>query len=363
MKLTGQPRIMIMAGGTGGHVFPALAVAERLRSAGVDILWLGTTRGIEARVVPGANIPLATIPISGLRGKGVLGWALAPLRISYAVLCALGIVIKNRPQAVLGMGGFVTGPGGIASWLMRKPILIHEQNAIAGMTNRILARFATVVMEAFPGAFTPRFCARQTGNPVRENIMQLAPPAERLAGRDGPIHVLVIGGSLGATVLNKSVPAAVINLADKVEIWHQTGRHCIDEARAAYEALPVKSRVDAFIDDMAEAYAWADIVICRAGALTVTELATAGVASILIPFPYAVDDHQTANARYLEQVGAAILISQDRFNAPWLTGRLEELASQRERLLAMAEAARKQARNNATEEVAQMCLQAMQVAS
>jgi len=363
MKVNGQPRIMIMAGGTGGHVFPALAVAEKLRSAGVDILWLGTTRGIEARVVPGASIPLATIPISGLRGKGILGWVLAPLRISYAILCALVVVIKNRPQAVLGMGGFVTGPGGIASWLLRKPILIHEQNAIAGMTNRILAKFANVVMEAFPGAFAARFCARQTGNPVRENILQLATPEQRLAGRSGLLRVLVIGGSLGATVLNKSVPEAVKSLADKVEVWHQTGRHCIEATREIYESLPVKARVDAFIDDMAEAYTWADIVICRAGALTVTELASAGVASILIPFPYAVDDHQTANARYLEQVGAAILVSQDRFNAQWLSEQLAGFVNQRERLLAMAQAARSQARNHATDDVAQMCLQAMRVAS
>jgi len=352
-----------MAGGTGGHVFPALAVAEKLRSDGVDIVWLGTSRGIEARVVPGANIPLATIPIAGLRGKGVLGWILAPIRISYAILCALVVVIKNKPQAILGMGGFVTGPGGIAGWLLRKPILIHEQNAIAGMTNRILAKFARVVMEAFPGAFAARLCARQTGNPVRENIMHVAAPEQRMAGRDGLLRVLVIGGSLGATVLNKSVPEAVKHLADKVEVWHQTGRHCIEGTREIYEGLPVKARVEAFIDDMAEAYDWADIVICRAGALTVTELASAGVASILIPFPYAVDDHQTANARYLEQVGAAVLVQQDRFNAQWLSEQLTGFVNQRERLLAMAQAARGQARNSATDDVAQMCLQAMRVAS
>ncbi len=358
--ITGQQRIMIMAGGTGGHVFPALAVADRLRSAGIDVIWLGTQRGIESRVIPDAGIELATIPISGLRGNGMLGWLLAPFRITYAVYMAIRLIRKWRPQALLGMGGFVTGPGGIAGWLLRKPVLIHEQNAIAGMTNRILARFACVVMEAFPGAFAASFCARQTGNPVRADIMTIAEPDKRFSERSGALRVLVVGGSLGAAVLNKTVPQAVKDITQSdIEIWHQTGRHELEETQQRYASLNVQAKVAAFIDDMSEAYQWADVVICRAGALTVTELASAGVASILIPFPHAVDDHQTANARFLEHAGAALLIQQNRFTAAWLAERLGEFVHQRERLLAMAQAAKSQAKNNATEEVAQICLQAI----
>jgi len=358
--ITGQQRIMIMAGGTGGHVFPALAVADRLRSEGVEIIWLGTERGIELRVIPNAGIQLATLPIGGLRGNGIVGWLLAPFRITYAIFMAIRLIRQWRPQALLGMGGFVTGPGGIAGWLLRKPVLIHEQNAIAGLTNRILARFARVVMEAFPGAFSANYCARQTGNPVRADIITIDEPDKRFTQRNGPLRVLVIGGSLGATVLNKTVPQAVKEMTpDAVEIWHQTGRHGLETTQQRYESINVQANVAAFIENMAEAYQWADIVICRAGALTVTELASAGVASILIPFPHAVDDHQTANARFLEHAGAALLIQQNRFNASWLAERLTEFADQRERLLAMAQAAKSQARNNATEEVAQICMHAI----
>ena len=358
--ITGQQRIMIMAGGTGGHVFPALAVAEELRSAGIDVIWLGTQRGIESRVVPGAGIELATIPITGLRGKGLLGWVLAPFRITIAIFMAMRLVMKWRPQALLGMGGFVTGPGGIAGWILRKPVLIHEQNAIAGLTNRILARFARVVMEAFPGAFAAGYCARQTGNPVRADIMTIDEPDKRFAQRSGPLRVLVVGGSLGAAVLNKVVPEATKTMvADDIEIWHQTGRHELEQTQQRYASSNQQAKVTAFISDMSEAYEWADIVICRAGALTVTELASAGVASILIPFPHAVDDHQTANARFLEHAGAALLIQQERFNADWLSERLTEFVDRRERLLAMAQAARGQARNNATQDVSHICMQAI----
>jgi len=358
--ITGQQRIMIMAGGTGGHVFPALAVAEQLRSSGIEVIWLGTQRGIESRVVPEAGIELATIPISGLRGKGLLGWLFAPLRITYAIIIAIKIVIKWRPQALLGMGGFVTGPGGIAGWLLRKPVLIHEQNAIAGMTNRILARFARVVMEAFPGAFAAHYCARQTGNPVRADIMTIAEPATRFSQRDGALRVLIVGGSLGAAVLNKTVPESVKSLTDQdIEIWHQTGRYELEETQQRYADANLNAKVTAFIKDMSEAYQWADLVICRAGALTVTELATVGVASILIPFPHAVDDHQTANARFLEHAGAAMLIQQERFSAQWLAERLGEFVKRRERLLAMAQAARSQARSNATDDVAKICMKAI----
>ncbi|NNG13766.1 MAG: undecaprenyldiphospho-muramoylpentapeptide beta-N-acetylglucosaminyltransferase [Gammaproteobacteria bacterium] len=359
-----QPRILIMAGGTGGHVFPALAVANKLRTQGVDIAWLGTERGLESRVVPAADIPLHTIPISGLRGNGALGWLLAPFRISYAILIAVGIVHKLKPGAVLGMGGFVTGPGGIASWLLRRPLLVHEQNAIAGMTNKLLARFAGTVMEAFPSAFSDRFNPIQTGNPVREDISALDSPEQRLANRSSAIRVLVIGGSLGAQALNQTVPAAIerLDMQKHPEVWHQTGKSMLDETRADYENKAIPARVDAFIDDMAEAYAWADVVICRAGALTIAELAAAGVASILVPYPHAVDDHQTANARFLEQGGAAVLLPQDKLNAAVLADLLKDFMTNRERLLNMAMAARQQARVTATDDVATLCMQAMEAA-
>ncbi|WP_126453512.1 undecaprenyldiphospho-muramoylpentapeptide beta-N-acetylglucosaminyltransferase [Sulfuriflexus mobilis] len=358
------PRILIMAGGTGGHVFPALAVAEKLRQQGVAVDWLGTQRGLESRLVPAANIPLHTIPISGLRGKGALGWLLAPFRISYALLVALGVVMKLKPAAVLGMGGFVTGPGGIASWLLRRPLLVHEQNAVAGLTNTLLARFADTVMEAFPSSFKDNVSAIQTGNPVRAEIAAIAAPAQRLAGRSGPLHLLIIGGSLGAQALNQVVPAAVERLKTDPPptIWHQTGKAMQEETRVDYDIKSIPARVEAFIEDMAEAYAWADLVICRAGALTIAELAAAGVASILVPYPYAVDDHQTANAGFLVEAGAALLLPQDKLNPDSLAELLQGIIGQRQRLPAMAGAARQQARIHATEDVANLCMQAMEAA-
>ena len=358
------PRILIMAGGTGGHVFPALAVANKLRAEGVDIAWLGTQRGLESRVVPAANIPLHILPISGLRGNGAIGWLLAPFRITYAILVAIGIVHKFKPGAVLGMGGFVTGPGGIASWLLRRPLLVHEQNAIAGLTNKLLARFADTVMEAFPSAFSQRFSPVQTGNPVREDIAALDSPEQRLAQRSGAIHVLVVGGSLGAQALNQSVPAAIeqLDAEQRPQVWHQTGVAMQEQTRIDYDNKFISARVDAFIDDMAEAYAWADVVICRAGALTIAEIAAAGVASILVPYPHAVDDHQTANARFLEQANAAVLLPQSELNPGVLADILKDFMTNRERLLNMAMAARQQARTNATNDVAKLCMQAMEAA-
>lgn len=363
MNMASQPRILIMAGGTGGHVFPALAVAQCLRDRGVDVVWLGTRRGLESRVVPAAAFDFVTVPIAGLRGKGILGWILAPVRVVFAVLLSIRILLRVRPRAVLGMGGFVTGPGGIASWLLHRPLLIHEQNAIAGLTNRLLARFASVVMEAFPGAFATRYLARQTGNPVRAEIAAIASPDQRFAERSGALRVLVVGGSQGALALNKNVPAAIARLAagQRPEIWHQTGQQGLNTTQALYQQAGVDARVAAFIDDMSEAYAWADVVICRAGALTIAELSMAGVASILVPFPYAVDDHQTANARYLETVGAAILMPEDRLTAEVLASLLTEFSGNRKRLLAMAQAARKQSHPEAAKQVADLCLHAMQV--
>lgn len=349
--------LMIMAGGTGGHVFPALAVAERIRGLGHEVRWLGTQRGIEADLVPGAGFELDTIDVAGLRGNGVTGWLAAPVQLTRAVLQAIRVLRERRPDAVLGMGGFASGPGGVAARLLSIPLVIHEQNAAAGMTNRALARIADCVLEAFPGTFAAGRGALATGNPVRESIAEIAEPADRLTGRTGPLRLLVIGGSQGAAALNETVPAAVAGLDSPIEILHQTGRGKLDATRAAYAALNVEARVEPFVEDMAAAYAWADLVLCRAGALTVAELAAVGVASILVPYPHAVDDHQTRNASYLADCGGAIVVQQAALNAGELRDLLGALSVDRPRMVAMSVAAREVALLDATERVAHHCLE------
>jgi len=352
--------VLIMAGGTGGHVFPALAVAAELSARGVAVSWLGTQRGLESRVVPAAGYPLETMRVSGIRGKGVLRMLLAPFMLMIALSQALIIQLRLRPLAVLGMGGFAAGPGGVTAWLLRRPLLIHEQNSVAGLTNRWLAPLARTVMEAFPGSLPARRHALHTGNPVRAEITRLPAPAERFAERTGALRVLVIGGSLGARALNEVMPAAVRQLAagQPLELHHQTGSAEQASVQAAYAALGREVRVDAFIDDMAAAYAWADVVICRSGALTVAELAVVGVASVLVPFPHATDDHQTGNARFLADAGAAILMPQDTMNAEKLAGLLWDFSQQRNMLLEMACRARQLAMPDAARRVAEQCLRA-----
>ena len=346
-----------MAGGTGGHVFPALAVADELRSRGVDVVWLGTQRGLEADVVPKANIDISFINVTGLRGKGLLGWVLAPVKLVYALWQGLNVMWTLKPKAVLGMGGFVTGPGGIAAWLARKPLLVHEQNAISGLTNRLLAPFATAVMEAFPRSIAIGK-AVHTGNPVRKNIAALYGKGNQARPINDPLHLLVVGGSLGAKALNEVVPQALSGFASdkRPMVWHQTGKKNIDEAQANYQQSGVEANVVAFIDDMADAYRWADLVICRAGAMTIAELAIAGVASVLVPYPYAVDDHQTSNAKYLSDKNAAILIQQKDLTVDVLRKILQELSGSR--LQQMAQAARALALPDATRMVADKCLEA-----
>jgi UDP-N-acetylglucosamine--N-acetylmuramyl-(pentapeptide) pyrophosphoryl-undecaprenol N-acetylglucosamine transferase len=352
--------VLIMAGGTGGHVFPALAVAEELVARGVAVSWLGTRRGLEARVVPAAGYPLETLQVSGLRGKGMLRLLLAPFMLLIALLQALVILLRLRPRAVLGMGGFASGPGGVMAWLLRRPLLIHEQNSVAGMTNRWLAPLARTVMEAFPGSLPAKYHSLHTGNPVRREITCLPEPAERLAGRKGKLCVLVIGGSLGAHALNTSVPGAMAGLSSgkSFHVRHQTGAADLEAVRRAYAAAGIDAQVDAFIDDMAAAYAWADLVICRSGALTVAELAVVGVAAILVPFPHATDDHQTGNARFLADAGAAILMPQDTLDPERLGQLLDDFATQRTVLLEMAGRARSLALPQAARRVAELCLQA-----
>ena len=360
MRQPANSRVLIMAGGTGGHVFPALAVARELSAQGVAVSWLGTQRGLESRVVPAAGYPLETMRVSGLRGKGVLRLLFAPIMLVIAVLQALAILLRLRPHAVLGMGGFASGPGGFVAWLLRRPLLVHEQNSVAGMTNRWLAPLARTVMEAFPGSLPADRHPIHTGNPVRSEISRLDEPSARFASRGGALRVLVIGGSLGASALNVVVAEAVRQLsADRQPLLHhQTGAADEASVRAVYAAAGIEAQVEAFIEDMAAAYAWADLVICRSGALTVAELAVVGVASVLVPFPYATDDHQTANAKYLADAGAAILIQQDVLQPGKLTDLLEDFYQQRELLLEMACRARELAIPDAARRVAALCLQA-----
>ena len=352
-----QP-ILIMAGGTGGHVFPALAVAEQLRLHGVPVIWLGTRAGIEARLVPAAGYPIEWLSVTGIRGKKMVTLILAPLKIIQACWQALSVIRRYQPCAVLGMGGFASGPGGLMAWLMRKPLLIHEQNAIPGLTNRLLAKLAIKIMQAFPSAFGSR--AQTLGNPVRREICELELPAQRLSLHQGRLHLLVVGGSLGAQQLNQLLPQALqqMDVALRPEVRHQTGIKNLELTREYYQRCGVDAQVDAFIDDMASAYGWADLVICRAGAMTIFELAAAGVASILVPYPYAVDDHQTANAMYLCHAGAAILKQQQQLDQDWLVQTLSDLTTNRERLLEMAEAARTLAMPQSAENIAALCLQA-----
>ena len=361
MSTTANERpVLIMAGGTGGHVFPALAVAAELSARGIAVSWLGTQRGLEARVVPAAGYPLETMRVSGIRGKGVMKVISAPFMLTVALFQALTIQLRLRPRAVLGMGGFAAGPGGVIAWLLRRPLLIHEQNSVAGMTNKWLAPLARTVMEAFPGSLPARRQAVHTGNPVRAEITRLPAPSERYAERSGALRVLVIGGSLGARALNEVMPVAVGQLAtaQQLQIRHQTGSADLASVRAAYASLDVDATADAFIDDMAAAYSWADVVICRSGALTVAELAVVGVASILVPFPHATDDHQTGNAHFLADAGAAILMPQDVMSAEKLAGLLGDFSRQRNMLLEMACRAHELAMPDAARRVAEHCLRA-----
>jgi len=351
--------VMIMAGGTGGHIFPALAVADCLRQRDIPVIWLGSKGGMENRLVPAAGIPLVTLSVRGLRGQGIIAILFAPFKLLWSLSQALVALLRYRPRAVLGLGGFASGPGGVAAWMLRRPLYIHEQNAIPGMTNRWLSRFSRCVMEAFPGSFrhiATRVPVLHVGNPVRENIVQILAAQDRLAGREGPVRIFVMGGSLGALKLNEVVPKAVAALSPSVEIWHQCGDRHLEATRAHYVSAGIEARIEAFIDDMAEAYVWADLVIARAGALTVSELTQVGVAAILVPYPYAVDDHQTANANVLVERGAAILVADKDLTETSLKSMLEDLTANRPKLLEMSVAAKELKRPQAAQVVMQICL-------
>lgn len=353
-----QRPIMITAGGTGGHVYPGLAVARALIAQGIPVVWMGTRKGLEARVIPEAGIEMAWLDVNGLRGKGWQTLLLAPVNLIRALWQSWQIMRQHKPAAVLGMGGFVAGPGGLVASLLGIPVVIHEQNAVAGLTNKLLSRVSRRVLEGFPGTFASSQKVMATGNPVRLDIASLPAPLERLADRDDePVHVLVVGGSLGAQALNQLVPQALAQLDAKARplVRHQAGVKNIDEARSQYTSAGVDAEVMPFIEDMAEAYAWADLVICRAGALTIAELAAAGVAALLVPYPYAVDDHQTANGKYLADNGAAWLMQQRDLTVDKLAGVLKTLCADRATLRRMSLASRTLAKPHATAQVAAIC--------
>jgi len=343
--------ILVMAGGTGGHIFPALAVAHQLRDAGWRVVWLGNPEGMEAKLVPQHSFEMVNLQFAALRGKGLVRKLLLPFNLLRGFWQALKAIRQVRPNVVLGMGGYITFPGGMMAALTGVPLVLHEQNSVAGLANKVLAGVADRILTGFPEVFGK---GTWVGNPVRPEIAKIASPAERLAERSGPLHVLVIGGSLGAQALNEMVPQgmALLGEADQPQIVHQAGEKHLEALKANYAAVGVQAHCVSFIEDMAGAYEWADLVICRAGALTIAELAAAGVASILVPFPHAVDDHQTGNAKFLVHAGGAFLLPQTELT-PEAIALIRNYS--RGQLLEMSEKARSLAKPAATEEVATIC--------
>jgi UDP-N-acetylglucosamine--N-acetylmuramyl-(pentapeptide) pyrophosphoryl-undecaprenol N-acetylglucosamine transferase len=344
--------IMIMAGGTGGHIYPGLAVADALRAQDWEVVWLGAPGSMEAELVPKHGYPVAWVNFTGVRGKG----ALRLLTLPFTLLRALGqsatAILRHRPDVVLGMGGYITVPGGLMAAFLRRPLVVHEQNSIAGMSNKVLAKLSSKVLSGFPAVLKG---TEWSGNPVRADIAALPEPKARYGQRNGKLNVLVVGGSLGAQALNEALPKALalIDAEARPQVIHQTGKKHLEVVRQLYAQAGVQADVRAFLEDMAQQYAQADVVICRAGALTIAELAAAGVASVLVPFPFAVDDHQTHNARFLSEQGAAILLPQQELSAEKLARLMRDLS--RERLSVMAQAARSLAKPDATRQVAQIC--------
>ena len=364
MMAASKPLVLMMAGGTGGHVYPALAVATELLSRGYRVEWVGTARGLEHRVVPAAGIALHYLPVRGVRGKNVLHKLLALLSLVLSSMQALWLVFRRAPGCVVGMGGYVAGPAGVAAWLLRKPLLIHEQNAVAGTTNRMLAPLATRILAGFPGAFGEEIASILVGNPVRRELLEMrAARAYDYTGQR-PLRLLVVGGSLGARPINEVLPGAIHRLVrgpDQVlEVWHQTGEgHDSDVRRRYGDTLDQGVKVAPFIENMAGAYALADLVLCRCGALTIAELAIMGRPSIVVPLPHAIDDHQTANARALTDCGAATLLRQSDMTEDSVVGLLRDFLNNPQRLSTMAAAAFAAATPDAAERVSDYCEELM----
>ncbi|MCI0653335.1 MAG: undecaprenyldiphospho-muramoylpentapeptide beta-N-acetylglucosaminyltransferase [Methylococcaceae bacterium] len=347
-------RVMILAGGTGGHVYPALAVARVLSKTGNQVFWMGTRNGLEAQVAIAYGFPIDWLSVSGFRGKHGLKLIKAPFLLIWAC-CQAGLILcRRRPDVVLGMGGFVSSPGGLMAWLMRIPMVIHEQNAIPGSTNRVLAYLAKRVLEAFPGTFDRSRRAVCTGNPVRSEIVQIRQETRKCSGKIPCI--LILGGSQGARRLNQCVPGVIERLNRKVEVYHQSGSPMKEQTEAFYRERLIEARVTAFVDDMAQAYQWADLVICRAGAMTISELAIAGLPAILVPFPYAIDDHQTRNAHYLVDARAAVLVPESDNLETDLANALYLLLDDPDRIRSMARAASRLAKPDAARAVADYCI-------
>ena len=348
--------VLIMAGGTGGHIFPGIAVGRELDRRGVPVVWLGGETGLEGRLVPQAGFALETLAFSGVRGKGLLTLLLAPLRLLRAVFAARAVLRRVRPRSVLSMGGYAAAPGGIAAWMARVPLVVHEQNRVAGMTNRLLARFARRVLAGFDQVLP---ACEWTGNPVRAEIVALPDPGSRMAQSSAPLRLLVLGGSQGAQSLNSILPQVLSRLAASREltIRHQCGARHVQSTREAYAMAFLDGDTQPFIPDRAPAYAWADLVVCRAGPLTIAEICPAGVASVLVPFPKAVDDHQTRNAEVLVEAGAAQLVAEGEGFAERLHATLDACLQDRAQLLAMARSARALARPQATARIADVCLE------
>lgn len=358
-----RPTVLIMAAGTGGHIFPALTIARVLQARDVRVEWLGTPGGMENDVLRDTGITLHRLRVNGLRGKGRLALLKAPFMLLASIWQSIRLLRGLRPCCVLGMGGYVAGPGGVAAWLLHRPLLIHEQNAVAGLTNRLLRPLATRVMQAFPDTFPSSPKVIHTGNPVRADIARIGTDTERERDDRHPLRLLVLGGSLGAAAINEVVPQAAGRVSDDIEIWHQTGRNKYEQCVAAYQremesaGTDIKHKVEPFIGDMASAYEWADLVLCRAGASTVAELTAAGVPAVLVPYPHAVDDHQARNAGWLVDAGAAVLMPQPRLNKDSLQQLLEEFMADKQRLQVMAQRARALAVRDAAERISDICVE------
>ena len=351
------PLVLMMAGGTGGHVYPALAVAAELLERGYRVEWVGTARGLESRVVPAAGMRLHQLAVRGVRGKGLVEKVIAIVSLAIASLQAIWLVLHRAPRLVVGMGGYVAGPAGLAARLLCKPLLIHEQNAVAGTTNRLLAPWATRVVGGFAGAFTARVDVEVLGNPVRRELVEAAAAANYDYDGQRPLRILVVGGSLGAQAINEVIPAVFAQLGKgTIEVWHQTGNTHIEHVLDSYDDEPGEHlRVAPYIEDMHAAYGWADLVICRAGALTIAELAVMGRPAILVPLPTAIDDHQSANARALTHAGAALLVPQAQLSAESLAAQIETWRTQPDVLQSMARAAREAALPDAAARVSDVC--------